>query len=158
MLATWNLIASVLVPMEHWLPLLEEKLGTLFDHIGDDAVVVRDFGSSAAADQRFEAIDDYYANRQKAMSAQPGSYRPTEPGALYLSADQWREAIEAQPIHLATPFAAPDSDKSLDFGVEGARDFGAERAQNANVYEAVVKHGFRRPGCHLGPWFRVRPP
>jgi transcription-repair coupling factor (superfamily II helicase) len=129
-----------LAGMEHWLPLLEDKLGTLFDHLDDDAVVVRDFGSSAAADQRFEAIDDYYANRQRAMTAQPGSYRPVEPGSLYLSADQWRDAIRAQPVHLATPFAAPESEKSLDFGVEGARDFAPERAQNANVYEAVVKH------------------
>jgi transcription-repair coupling factor (superfamily II helicase) len=129
-----------LAGMEHWLPLLEEKLSTLFDHLGDDAVVVRDFGSSAAADQRFEAIDDYYANRQKAMTSQPGSYRPIEPARLYMSADEWREAIEAQPVHLATPFAAPESEKSLDFAVEAARDFAPERAQNANVYEAVVKH------------------
>ena len=28
----------------------------------------------------------------------------------------------------------------IDFGVEGPRDFAPERAQNANVYEAVVKH------------------
>jgi transcription-repair coupling factor (superfamily II helicase) len=129
-----------LAGMEHWLPLLEDKLATLFDHLGDDAVVVRDFGSSAAADQRFEAIDDYYANRQRAMTAQPGSYRPIEPLRLYMSADEWRDAIDAQPVHLATPFAAPDSEKSLDFAVESARDFAPERAQNANVYEAVVKH------------------
>ncbi|HEV2567545.1 transcription-repair coupling factor [Sphingomonas sp.] len=129
-----------LAGMEHWLPLLEDKLSTLFDHLGDDAVIVRDFGSSAAADQRFEAIDDYYANRQRAMTAQPGSYRPVEPPRLYMAADEWRDAIEAQPVHLATPFAAPETDKSLDFAVEGPRDFAPERAQNANVYEAVVKH------------------
>jgi transcription-repair coupling factor (superfamily II helicase) len=129
-----------LAGMEHWLPLYEEKLATLFDHLGDDAVVVRDFGSSAAADQRFEAIEDYYANRKRAMTAQPGSYRPIEPGRLYITGDEWRASIDAQPAHLATPFSAPDSDKSLDFAVEGARDFAPERAQNANVYEAVVKH------------------
>ncbi|MBA2919572.1 transcription-repair coupling factor [Sphingomonas sp. MAH-20] len=138
-----------LAGMEHWLPLFEDRLGTLFDHLGEDAVVVRDFGSSAAADQRFEAIDDYFANRQKAMVAQPGSYRPIEPGALYLSADEWGEAIEAQPVHLATPFATPESEKSLDFAVEGARDFAPERAQNANVYEAVVKHAAKlKKGGH----------
>ena len=138
-----------LAGMEHWLPLFEDKLATLFDHLGDDAVVVRDFGSSAAADQRFEAIDDYYANRQKAMVAQPGSYRPIEPATLYLSPDEWQGAIDAQPVHLATPFAAPESEKSLDFAVEGARDFAAERAQNANVYEAVVKHAAKlKKGGH----------
>ena len=30
-----------LAGMEHWLPLFEEKLATLWDHLGDDAVVVR---------------------------------------------------------------------------------------------------------------------
>jgi transcription-repair coupling factor (superfamily II helicase) len=28
----------------------------------------------------------------------------------------------------------------LDFGVDPARDFAPERAQNANVYEAVAHH------------------
>jgi transcription-repair coupling factor (superfamily II helicase) len=138
-----------LAGMEHWLPLFEDKLATLFDHLGDDAVMVRDFGSSAAADQRFEAIDDYFANRQKAMVAQPGSYRPIEPAALYLNPDEWQGAIDAQPVHLATPFAAPESGKSLDFAVEGARDFAPERAQNANIYEAVVKHAAKlKKGGH----------
>jgi transcription-repair coupling factor (superfamily II helicase) len=129
-----------LAGMEHWLPLLEERLATLFDHLDDDAVVVRDFGSTAAAEQRFEAIEDYFANRQRAQSSEPGSYRPIEPGLLYLSAEDWAAAIEARPVHLATPFAAPASDTVLDFAVEGARDFAPERAQNANIYEAVVKH------------------
>jgi transcription-repair coupling factor (superfamily II helicase) len=129
-----------LAGMEHWLPLLEERLATLFDHLGDDAVVVRDFGSTAAAEQRFEAIDDYFANRQRAQSSEPGSYRPIEPGLLYLSAEDWAAAVDAHPVHLATPFAAPASDTVLDFAVDGARDFAPERAQNANIYEAVVKH------------------
>src|SRR5437764_15362831 len=33
--------------MEHWLPLLEERLETLFDHLSDNDIVIRD----AAADQ-----------------------------------------------------------------------------------------------------------
>jgi len=129
-----------LAGMEHWLPLFEEKLATLFDHLGQDAVIVRDFGSSAAADQRFEAVEDYFANRERAMSSQPGSYRPLAPSLLYLMASEWRDVLERQPVHLATPFAAPESGTSLDFAVESARDFAPERSQSANVYEAVVKH------------------
>src|SRR3546814_17932002 len=75
--------------MEHWLPLFEEKLVTLFDHLGEDAVYVRDSGVAGAADARFEAIRDYYANRKQAGSADPGSYRPVEPGQLYLNAEEW---------------------------------------------------------------------
>jgi transcription-repair coupling factor (superfamily II helicase) len=129
-----------LAGMEHWLPLFEERLATLFDHLGEGAICVRDFGSSAAADQRFESIDDYFANRQRAQSTEPGSYRPVEPALLYLGADAWRDAVAARPVHLASPFAAPATDDTLDFAVDGARDFAPERAQQANIYEAVVKH------------------
>ena len=38
------------------------------------------------------------------------------------------------------PFPQPESDKVIDFGVEGPRDFAPERAQNVNVYEAVAQH------------------
>jgi len=40
--------------MEHWLPLFEEKLATLFDHLPGDTVVIRDQASGAAGEQRFE--------------------------------------------------------------------------------------------------------
>src|SRR3546814_9296824 len=42
--------------------------------------------------------------------------------------------------HLTTPFHEPESEQVVDFGVDNARDFAPERAQNANVYEAVGKH------------------
>jgi transcription-repair coupling factor (superfamily II helicase) len=70
-----------LAGMEHWLPLFEEKLSTLFDHLGD-AVVVRDAGVAAAAEQRFESIADYWENRRRAEAAEPGSYRPLPKEAL----------------------------------------------------------------------------
>ncbi|MGH6706351.1 MAG: CarD family transcriptional regulator, partial [Sphingomicrobium sp.] len=129
-----------LAGMEHWLPLFEDKLATLFDHLGDDDAIVRDSNSDNALESRSEAIQDYFANREKAMVAEPGSYRPLAPSSLYLSHKEWREAVQERPIHLATPFPQPGSDAVIEFGVEGPRDFAPERAQNANVYEAVVKH------------------
>ena len=129
-----------LAGMEHWLPLFEEKLATLFDHLGDDDVILRDANSDSALEARAEAIQDYFSNRERAMVAEPGSYRPLAPSALYLSHKEWREAVEERPIHLATPFPQPGSNAVIEFSVEGPRDFAPERAQNANVYEAVVKH------------------
>jgi transcription-repair coupling factor (superfamily II helicase) len=52
-----------LAGMDHWLPLIEEKLSTFFEHVGTDALFVRDNGSTSAAQSRFEAITDYHANR-----------------------------------------------------------------------------------------------
>lgn len=128
-----------LAGMEHWLPQFEEKLATLFDHLGD-AVVVRDAGVAAAAEGRFEAVADYYENRKRAEAAQPGSYRPLPAKALYLDAEEWATGLARATAHVATAFHEPESATVLDFGVDGPRDFAPERANQANVYEAVASH------------------
>ncbi|RZM12280.1 MAG: transcription-repair coupling factor [Sphingomonas sp.] len=125
--------------MEHWLPLFEEKLATLFDHLGD-AVVVRDGGVAAAVEGRLEAIADYHENRLRAEGQQPGSYRPLPAKALYLDDAEWKAGLAATVAHVTTPFHEPPSATVLDFGVDGPRDFGPERAGQQNVYEAVAAH------------------
>jgi len=126
--------------IDHWLPLFEERLATLFDHLAEDDLVVRDAGDAGAAEGRFEAIADYYENRKRAQSSDPGSYRPLVPESLYLSRDEWEELAAARPLHLVTPFHEPESETVIDFAVDAARDFAPERAQGSNVYEAVVAH------------------
>ena len=129
-----------LAGMDHWLPLIEDKLSTLFDHLGDKPLLVRELGVDGAIEARFEAIADYHANRDKAQSSDPGSYRPLRPDALYLSQMQWDEAIISKAIHLATPFHEPPSDKVIDFGIDGPRDFAPERTNGENVYDALTAH------------------
>jgi len=129
-----------LAGVDHWLPLFEERLATLFDHLADDDLVVRDTHDAGAADARFEAIADYYDNRKRAQTREAGSYRPLDPDSLYLSREDWRALIEARPLHLTTQFHEPESASVIDFAVDPARDFAPERSQNANVYEAVVAH------------------
>ena len=129
-----------LAGMEHWLPLFEERLATLFDHLGEHDVVLRDSGADGALESRAEAIEDYFANRERVMVSDPGSYRPLAPSALYLSRKEWKAASTERAIHLATPFPEPPSDRVIDFAVDGPRDFAPERSQNVNVYEAVVAH------------------
>ncbi|MGN6270842.1 MAG: transcription-repair coupling factor [Sphingomonas sp.] len=129
-----------LAGMEHWLPLFEDKLATLFDHLDASTIVVRDSGVPAANEARLEAIADYHANRVRAQSSNPGSYRPLPARALYLDGEELAEHTALAKAHLATPFHEPESATVLDFGVDGARDFAPERASGANIYEAVVKH------------------
>ncbi|HTG39344.1 transcription-repair coupling factor [Sphingomonas sp.] len=129
-----------LAGMEHWLPLFEERLETLFDHLPDDMVMVRDSNAPAAADVRFEGVADYQANRVRAQSSDPGSYRPLGQDQLYMLADEWARRVAEAPAHLVTAFHEPESDSVLDFGVDGPRDFAPERAAQSNVYEAVVAH------------------
>ena len=128
-----------LAGMEHWLPLFEDKLSTLFDHLGN-AVVVRDSGVRAAGESRFEAVADYFENRRRAEAAQPGSYRALAARTLYLDTKEWDAELDAAVAHLTTPFHEPESAIVLDFAVDGARDFGPERTSGANIYEAVVDH------------------
>lgn len=129
-----------LAGMEHWLPLFEEKLATVWDHLGDDAIVLRDSGTPAAAEGRLDSIADYYENRKRAEAAEPGSYRALPAKTLYLDADEWAREVAGMPAHLATAFHEPESATVLDFQVDGPRDFAPERAAQANVYEAVVAH------------------
>jgi len=129
-----------LAGMEHWLPLFEERLETLFDHLPADCVVVRDTATVAAAQSRFDGIADYHANRVRAQSADPGSYRPLAADALYLTPEAWARALDDTPAHIATPFHEPESANVLDFQVDGPRDFAPERAAGSNVYEAVADH------------------
>lgn len=126
--------------MDHWLPLFEERMSTLFDHVGEGALVLRDGGTPGAAQQRLDAITDYYDNRVKAQSAEAGSYRPLPPELLYLSADELEGEWNAQAAHLLSPFAQPDSANIIDFGIAAGRDFAPERAQKINIYEAVAHH------------------
>jgi len=129
-----------LAGMDHWLPLFEERLTTIFDHLGEGDLIVRELGSAKAGEARFEAITDYHANRIRAQSKEVGSYRPLDPTELYLSSGEWAEAIADRPIHLVTPFAEPESATVIDLGVETARDFAPERQQGVNIYDAVVEH------------------
>lgn len=129
-----------LAGMEHWLPLFEERLVPLLDHFGPDALLIRDAGVSGAAQSRFEAIRDYHANRTAANTGQVGAYRPLDPALLYVGEDEWADAVKSRAIHITSPFAEPDSAQVVDFAVAAARDFAPERAQGANVYDALAVH------------------
>lgn len=129
-----------LAGMDHWLPLFEDRMVTLLDHLGKDPLVVRDQAALAAGEARFEAIADYHANREKALSASPGSYRPLAPEKLYLTSDELQALCEQHNAHLLTPFPAPEMAQVIDFGVSAGRDFAPERARKDNVYESVAAY------------------
>ncbi|MEO6715623.1 MAG: CarD family transcriptional regulator, partial [Novosphingobium sp.] len=129
-----------LAGMEHWLPLFEERLSTLFDHLGSDDLMLIDTGALGAADERLTDIADYFATRTDTSGKAAGSYRPLEPSALYLNRTELDEKLAAWPIHRTDQFAQPASDRVLDCGFASARDFSPERARGENVYEAAAKH------------------
>ncbi len=129
-----------LAGLEHWLPLFEERLVPLFDHLSADDVLVIDSAALGAADERLGDIADYYAARSDTSGKAAGSYRPLEPAALYLARADLDAALKSRPIHRADIFAQPESAAVLDFGFTSGRDFAPERARGDNVYEAAAKY------------------
>ncbi|WP_284125202.1 transcription-repair coupling factor [Parerythrobacter aestuarii] len=129
-----------LAGMEHWLPLFEDRLVTLFDHLGADDLVVVDGAATSAVEERLKDITDYRESRSNATGQAKGGYRPLDPQALYLAQDEWRDLLEQAPAHRTTLFAEPESETVVDFGFASARDFTPERGRGDNIYEVAAKH------------------
>ena len=126
--------------MDHWLPLFEERLANLFDHIDPATPVLRGHRSEATAETRFAAIADYHANRVAAERDSTGSYRPLAPETLYLTEAEWAGAATRRPIHIITPFDVAPSPQVIDLETFAARDFTPERAADLNIYDKVADH------------------
>ena len=129
-----------LAGMEHWLPLFEDRMTTLFDHLNDSDIIVIDSGAMGAADERLGDIADYFAARRDSSGKAAGSYRPLSPDALYLAKDELADLLRDHPVHRAEIFAQPESATVIDFGFTSGRDFAPERARGDNVYEAAANY------------------
>lgn len=129
-----------LAGMEHWLPLFEEHMVSLFDHFADDDIFIRDSACDNVMQQRYEAIGDYYQNRIEAQKTSGTSYRPLPPNALYLGQDEMRTTLHARNVHLTTPFPEPPSDRVIDLGFRSSRDFTPERKSETPLYPVIAQH------------------
>jgi transcription-repair coupling factor (superfamily II helicase) len=128
--------------MEHWLPLFQERMDTLFDYLGDAPVAIEPQGEDAAR-ERFKQIADYYEARRDALE-HPGAgtiYRPLPPDRLYLTEEEWHKRLGEGALARFTPFAVPEAEHVFDAGARRGREFAPERNDaSVNVFEAVVAH------------------
>ena len=84
--------------MEHWLPLFEERLATLFDHLGADDVIVIDSGALGARLRNGLATSPITTPRASQSAGQAaGSYRPLATDALYLSREEFDGQLASWP-------------------------------------------------------------
>jgi transcription-repair coupling factor (superfamily II helicase) len=131
------------IGLEHWLPLLYDKLDTLFDYVGD-APFVLDARAEEAAGQRIAQIADAYAARRAAYAQDPArsDYKPLPYARLYLTEDEWTERLAAAPLARLSPFeASPGAANIVDCGGRVGRSFAPERQnESANVFDAAVAH------------------
>jgi transcription-repair coupling factor (superfamily II helicase) len=132
--------------MEHWLPLLHERMASFLDAL-PGATVVLDHQMEALRDARIALIEEHYAARLEAPSgpllADLPPYRPLPPDRLYLGVDDWRRALAGRPVVELSPFVEAAGEESgwtavVDAGGRGARDFGAaRRSADLNLLDAV---------------------
>jgi transcription-repair coupling factor (superfamily II helicase) len=129
--------------MEHWLPLFQERMDTLFDYLDGAPIAVESQGEDAAR-ERFKQINDYYEARRDALEHPGGGaiYKPLPPNRLYLTEDEWSKRLDQAAVARLTPFALPDETAGVvDAGARAGRNFAPERADSSvNVFEAVVAH------------------
>jgi len=114
---------------EHWLALFHEQLDTVFDYVGEGALIGLDPLVAKAREERLEQIRDYYDARREAAKSGAGAmgapaYRAIEPEAMYLSEEEWDAAISARAARRFTAFqeAGPDT---IDMGGKQGRTFAA---------------------------------
>lgn len=129
-----------LAGMEHWLPLFEERLATIFDYMEPEDLVVIDSGAIGAADERLKDVTDYHQAREKVAGQAAGSYRPLHEHSLYLAKDEFDALLKEHTVHRSVIFAEPESDHVVDFGFSSARDFAPDRARGDNIYPIAAQH------------------
>jgi transcription-repair coupling factor (superfamily II helicase) len=128
--------------MEHWLPLFQEKMDTLFDYLGQTPIAIEPQGEDAAR-ERLKQIADYYEARREALDHPAGGaiYKPLPPERLYLTEDEWQKRLGEPALVRFTPFAVPEGANVFDAGVRQGRNFAPERNDSSvNLFEAVVAH------------------
>jgi transcription-repair coupling factor (superfamily II helicase) len=128
--------------LEHWLPLFYERMETLFDYVGDDALIALDHLAVEARDERLAMIADAYDSRVEAARSKGGAvYRAPPPEGLYLDKDEWEARVAEHPSRRFSPFQREAADGVVDLGVKQGRSFTAERAQDSvNLFEAVADY------------------
>jgi transcription-repair coupling factor (superfamily II helicase) len=125
--------------LEHWLPLLHERMETVFDYLPTGALVLMDALAGDAIDERLAMIEDAFeARREVGRVGQP--YRTLAPEALYLTRGEWDERLTALSWRRFSPFSS-EGPAVVDLGGVQGRTFAAERAQDSvNLFEAVTAH------------------
>ena len=128
--------------MEHFLPLFYDRLDTLFDYVGEGALICLDHLAAEARDERAAMIDDAFDARAEAAKVRGGAvYRPLPVEDLYLSKTEWDERMGDHAERRFSPFVREDGEGVIDLGARIGRSFTPERAQDSvNLFESVADH------------------
>ena len=119
-----------------WLPLFHDRLDTLFDYAGAEALFGLGALAAEAAGERLGQAEDYFAARNEA-AGEERTARVLAPGALYLTPSE----LEAGLSSGASARFVAASDDGADLGGKSGRNFAPERMQpDTNIFEITAAH------------------
>jgi transcription-repair coupling factor (superfamily II helicase) len=132
--------------MEHWLPLFYERMETLLDYLPKDSLIGLDHLFREARDERLAMIRDAYDAR--AQADRKAHYHPLPPERLYLTEEEWNQALAAHPTRRFSAFHEAEGEVVVDLGARQGRAFAAERKQDSvNLFEATADHARNLAGA-----------
>jgi transcription-repair coupling factor (superfamily II helicase) len=143
--------------IEQWLPLFYDKLETVFDYLGEGALIAFEHLAEDARRERFETARDHYEARRSGPTPRGAlPFRAPPPETLYLDDEAFAAALSGRAVRRMTPFDVPDRD-AVSLGGQIGRNFAQERQTlDANVFEAARDHimALQRAGKRLliGAW------
>ncbi|MEM6410874.1 MAG: transcription-repair coupling factor [Pseudomonadota bacterium] len=122
--------------LEMWLPLFHDRLDTLFDYVGPDAIIGLGALAPEASAERLGQAEDYFSAREEA-AGEARAARVLAPGALYLKPDELDAALSSRGI---ARFSSGDGE-GLSLKGSSGRSFAPERLQSdVNVFEIAAEH------------------
>ncbi|MEO1100239.1 MAG: transcription-repair coupling factor [Pseudomonadota bacterium] len=124
--------------LENWLPLFHERLDTLFDYAGEEALFGLGALAGEAMAERLSQARDYHDARVEA-AGEGISAKVLGPDALYLAPDELDRYVAANAVARFTSATAGET--GIDLGARNERNFAPERARpDVNVFEAAAAH------------------
>ena len=122
--------------LEPWLPLFHDHLETLFDYVGDKAIIAFGYLAGEAASERRAQAEDYHTARLEAATSERPA-RVLQPNSLYLTTEELDQQLSARGVARFHPAEG----EGIDLGGKPSKDFAVERAApETNVFEAAAAH------------------
>ncbi len=137
--------------IEHFLPLFHEQLESVFDYIGEGALIAFDSLAKEALLERHDLIEDFYESRKAHADSRDsqtndhrtttGVFRPLEPAKLYISAEEMINVTSSNPVRWHSLFIPPDTENLVNFEGTASRNFSNERrTEGVNLFDVVTAH------------------
>ncbi len=128
---------------EHWLPLFQDDLETLFDYLPDAAFMLDDQIAPMQV-ARWEQVVDQYAARHEALEARARLdtvYKPCPPERLYLDEAAFQAHLARFRVLNLSPLPQGVGPGVVDAGGRIGRNFAPERQQeNVGLFDALATH------------------